>query len=73
MTGNRYKLAYFMDDEEITKAVAEIHILQMRSPFACDILRRLLLPVSVAKQSSAALRYRWLRKMKPQFGSHQHP
>src|SRR4029077_1949161 len=41
--------------------------------FAYGILRRLLLRVSVAKPTFAALPFLWLRKMKPQFGSRRHP
>ena len=44
-----------------------------RSLFASDILRRLLLRVSPAKPTSAALRFRSLRRTKSQFRSPQHP
>src|ERR1700730_13298160 len=57
----------------ITKEVVGIHVLRTRSLFACDILRRLLRRVSLAKPTSAPLRFLWLRRTKPQFGLHQHP
>ena len=41
----------------VTKEVVGIHVLLTRSLFACDILRRLLLRVSLAKPTSAPLRF----------------
>ena len=43
--------------QEIIKEVAEIHILPILSLFGGDIPRRLLLRVSLAKQTSAPLRF----------------
>jgi hypothetical protein len=54
---------FFSDSNEslgaatITKEVVEIHILLTRSLFADDILRRLLRRASVAKPTSAPLRF----------------
>ena len=41
----------------VTKGVVGIHVLLTRSLFACGILRRLLLRVSLAKSTSAPLRF----------------
>jgi len=41
----------------IIKEVVGTHVLLRRSLFACDILRRLLRPVSLAKPTSAPLRF----------------
>jgi hypothetical protein len=58
--------------QEIIKEVAEIHILLTHSLFGDGILRRLLQHVSLAKSTSVPLRFRWLRKMKLQFGLRWH-
>jgi hypothetical protein len=42
---------------EVTKEVVGIHVLLNLSLFACDILRRFLQRVSLAKPSSAPLRF----------------
>jgi transposase InsO family protein len=55
-----------------TKEVVGIHVLPSRSLFGGGTLRRLLLRVSLAKSTSAALRCRWLRRTKPQFLFPQH-
>src|SRR3982074_1844919 len=57
----------------VNKEVVGIHFLLTRSLFACDILRRLLPRVSLAKPLSAPLRFLWLPEMKPQFGCRLHP
>src|SRR5262249_15736722 len=41
----------------VSKEVVGVHVLLTRSLFACDILRRLLLRVSLAKPTFAALRF----------------
>ena len=43
--------------EHFTKEVVGIRVLLTRSLFACDILHRLLLRVSLAKSTSAPLRF----------------
>ena len=43
--------------QEVTKVLGGIHVLPSRSLFACDIPRRLLRPVSLAKSTSAPLRF----------------
>jgi hypothetical protein len=43
--------------QETTKEVVGIHVLQTHSLFACGIPRRLLLPVSLAKPTSAPLQF----------------
>src|SRR5580700_4629673 len=59
--------------KKVTKEVVGIHVLLTRSLFACDILRRFLRRVSLAKPTSAPVRFLWLHRTKPQFGSPQHP
>jgi hypothetical protein len=44
-------------EQAVTKQTAEIHVLLTRSLFGGDILRRLLLRVSVAKRTSAPLQF----------------
>jgi hypothetical protein len=41
----------------VTKEVVGIHVLLTRSLFACDILRRFLRRVSLAKSTSAPVRF----------------
>jgi len=41
----------------VPKEVVEVHVLLTRSLFACGILRRLLQRVSLAKPTSAGLRF----------------
>src|SRR5271165_3829960 len=77
MTGNSLGRAKFIFDFGhfpfgVNKEAFGIHVLLMRSLLACDILRRFLRRVSPVKSTSAALRYRWLRRTRPQFGSLQH-
>ncbi len=50
------------------KEIVGNRVLQTRSLLACGILRRLLRRVSLAKPTSAPLRFGWLRKTKSQFG-----
>ena len=59
--------------QAVTEEVVGIHVLLTHSLFACDILRRLLPRNSLAKPTSAPVRFLSLRKMKPQFGPRQHP
>src|SRR6516164_7860238 len=58
--------------QAVTKEVAGIHVLLTRSLFGDGIPRRLLRRVSLAKPTSAPLRFGWPRGMKFQFGSPQH-
>jgi hypothetical protein len=46
-----------MGHKKITKVVVGIHVLLTRSLFVCDILRRLLLRVSLEKPTFAPLRF----------------
>jgi hypothetical protein len=55
-----------------SKEVVGTHALLTRSLFGADILRRLLLRVSLAKLTSAPLRFLWLRRRKPRFQSRLH-
>src|SRR6516164_8270755 len=57
--------------QEVTKEVVGIHVLLTRSLFGDGIPRSLLLRVSLAKPTFAALRFLCLRKTKLQFGSPQ--
>src|SRR4029077_16635563 len=53
----------------LSKEVVGIHVLLTRSLFGADIRRGWLRPVSPAKPTSAPLRFKWLRRTKPQFES----
>ena len=62
MWGKSLGQAKFLGDFEhfafgVNKEAAGIHVLPSRSLFACDILRRFLRRVSLAKSSSAPLRF----------------
>src|ERR1700676_1660740 len=75
MQGNRGRIEESCDSWDfpfgVNKEVVGIHVLLTRLLFACDILRRLLLHVSLVKPTSALLRFLWRRRMKLQFASRQ--
>jgi hypothetical protein len=52
----------------VNQEAAGIHVLLTRSLFACDILRRFLPRVSLAKSNSAPLQFLWHCGTKSQFG-----
>jgi hypothetical protein len=59
MTGNRYRQVNFIVifSSGVTKEAVGIHVLPKHSSFDCDIVRRMLSPVSRAKPTSAPLQF----------------
>src|SRR5262245_17790821 len=58
---------------QVSKEVVGIHVLLNRSLYGDGTPHRSLRRVSLAKPTSAPLRFWWLCRKKPQFELHQHP